>query len=182
MKIFTTAIVLAFAFTVWGTPALKAEVYTWTDENGIRHFSDQLPADAKGAKPAFPSYKYNEATDKQRTETDSNELQKVVDKIGENYDKQQQEDKRRQEEAEANRPPTMEERVAEEKTKLNQKIADLEAKPLEFFGSQKNKIRTIGYYNYRLADLEKDPEKYFSEPAPPFEGNVKYPAAEKEMP
>ena len=55
MKIFTTAIVLAFAFTVWGTPALKAEVYTWTDENGIRHFSDQLPADAKGAKPAFPS-------------------------------------------------------------------------------------------------------------------------------
>ena len=182
MKIFTIAIVLAFAFTVWGTPALKAEVYTWTDENGIRHFSDQLPADAKGAKPAFPSYKYNEATDKQRTETDSNELQKVVDKIGENYDKQQQEDKRRQEEAEANRPPTMEERVAEEKTKLNQKIADLEAKPLEFFGSQKNKIRTIGYYNYRLADLEKDPEKYFSEPAPPFEGNVKSPAAEKEMP
>lgn len=180
MKIVTTAIVLAFAFTVWGVPALKAEVYTWTDENGVKHFSDRPPADAKGAKPAFPSYAYDETADRQRTETESKELEKVIQTVDEDYEKTEQEEKRRQEEAEASQPPTMEERVAAEREKLNQKIADLEAKPLEFFGSQRNKIRTLGYYNYRLDDLAKDPEKYFSEPTQ-FEGNVKYPDAEKEM-
>ena len=63
----------------------------------------------------------------------------------------------------------MEERIQDEKTKLKLKIADLESQPLENFGSQQNKRRTIGYYKYRLADLEKDPEKYFNEPAPPLD-------------
>ena len=69
----------------------------------------------------------------------------------------------------------MEERVEDERTKLNLKIAELESLPLEHFGSQQNKIRSIGYYKYRLADLEKDSEKYFREPPPRFEGNVKIP-------
>ena len=180
MKIITAAIVLAFAFTVWGVTSLKAEVYTWTDQNGVKHFSDRPPADAKGAKPAFPAYEYDETADRQRTEADSKELQKVIKAVDADHEKAEQEEKRRQEEAEANRPPTMEERVAAERNRLNLKIAELEAKPLEFFGSQRNKIQTLGYYNYRLEDLAKDPEKYFREPTQ-FEGNVKNPAAEKEM-
>jgi len=181
MKIFTTALSLAFVITVWGVGALKAEVYTWTDENGVKHFSDQPPADAKGAKPAFPSYKYDEAADKQRTETDSKELQQVIKTIDKNYEDAQQEEKQRQEEAKANQPPTAEEAVAAEREKLELKIAELEAAPLDFFGSQRNKTLTIGYYRYRLEDLAKDPEKYFSEPTQ-FEGNVKKPSDDQEKP
>jgi hypothetical protein len=181
MKIFTTALSLAFVITVWGVGALKAEVYTWTDENGVKHFSDQPPADAKGAKPAFPSYKYDEAADKQRTETDSKELQQVIKTIDKNYEDAQQEEKQRQEEAKANQPPTAEEAVAAEREKLELKIAELEAAPLDFFGSQRNKTLTIGYYRYRLEDLAKDPEKYFSEPTQ-FEGNIKNPSGDQEKP
>jgi len=181
MKTITVAFVLMFALTVFGVTAPNAEVYTWTDENGDKHFSDRLPADAKGAKQAFPAYEHDDAADRQRTETDSKELQKVIKTIDEDYEKAQQEEKRSQEEAEANRPPTMEERVAAEREKLNQKIAELEEQPLEFFGSQRNKILTIGYYNYRLEDLAKDPEKYFSEPTQ-FEGNVRHPSDEQEKP
>ena len=68
---------------------------------------------------------------------------------------------------------TQAELIAEETERLLKKIAALEAKPLDFFGSQRNKILTIGYYKYRLEDLAKDPDKYFKEPAR-FEGNVKY--------
>jgi hypothetical protein len=49
----------------------------------------------------------------------------------------------------------------------------LEARPLDYFGSQRNKTITIGYYKYRLEALLQNPEKYFKEPAK-FEGNVKY--------
>ncbi len=174
MKTITVAFVLAFALTVFGVGAPNAEVYIWTDEKGVKHFSDRPPADAKGAKPAFPAYEYDEAADKKRTETDSQELEKIVKTIDEKHEKAEQEERQRQEEAEANRPPTMEEKVAAEREKLNQKIAELEAQPLEFFGSQRNKIRSIGYYKYRLEDLANNPDKYFTEPTR-FEGNIKIP-------
>jgi len=71
-----------------------------------------------------------------------------------------------------NQELSQEDKIAAEKERLEEKIADLEAKPLEYFGSQKNKRTRIGFYKYRLETLEQDPEKYFSEPEK-FEGNVK---------
>ena len=174
MKIYITAILFAIALTVFGVPDSRAEVYTWTDENGVKHFSDQPPADAKGAKPAFSAYEYDEAADRKRTQTDKKELQKVVKNLEETYEKEQQEEKLRQEEEEASQPPTMDEKVAAERDKLLRKIDELESYPLDYFGSQRNKILTLGYYRYRLEDLGKDPEKYFSEPTK-FEGNVSHP-------
>ena len=181
MKIITVAFVLAFALTVFGVVAPNAEVYTWTDENGVKHFSDRRPAEAKGAKPAFAEYQYDEAADKKRTDTESQELEKIVKTIDAENEKTEQEERQRQKEAEENRPPTMEEKVAAEREKLKQKIAVLEAQPIEFFGSQRNKIKTLGYYNYRLEDLASNPEKYFSEPTR-FEGNVKIPEEGQEKP
>ena len=175
MKIFIMTIVLAFTVTVLGIANSEAEIYTWTDENGVKHFSDGPPAEARGAKPAFQTYEYDEAADRQRTESDQKDIEKAVKDINQEYAEAEQEKKRQEEEAEENRPPTMEERIEDERTKLNLKIAELESLPLDHFGSQQNKIRSIGYYKYRLADLEKDPEKYFREPPPRFEGNVKNP-------
>jgi len=181
MKTVLSAIILTFALTVLGIPSTIAEVYTWTDENGIKHFSDQPPEDPKDrVKPAFRSYEYNEAADRKQNETNSKELEKIVQSIDEDYEKAQQEKKRRREEAEANQPPTMQERVAAERERLNKKIAELQAQPLEFFGSQRNKIRALGYYNYRLEDLARDPEKYFGEPTN-FEGNVKLSGDEQDQ-
>ena len=65
-----------------------------------------------------------------------------------------------------------EDKIAAEKERLEAKIAELEEKPLEYFGSQKNKRTRIGFYKYRLETLEQDPDKYFSEPEK-FEGNIK---------
>jgi len=65
-----------------------------------------------------------------------------------------------------------EDRIVAEKERLEDKISELEAKPLEYFGSQKNKRTRIGFYKYRLETLEQDPEKYFSEPEE-YQGNLK---------
>jgi hypothetical protein len=180
MKIFITAIVLALTVTVLGVANPNArEVYTWTDENGVKHFSDTPPAEAEGAKPVFKEYQYDEAADRQRTESDEKAIQKDITEINQEYEAAQQEKKQREEEAEANQPPTLEERVEDERTRLKLKISELESLPLDHFGSQQNKIRSIGYYKYRLEDLEKDPEKYFSQPPPRFEGNFKIPASDE---
>jgi hypothetical protein len=57
---------------------------------------------------------------------------------------------------------------------LEKRIAFLEEQPLEYFGSQRNKIMRIGYYHYQIQELMQDPDKYFNQPAS-FEGNVKVP-------
>jgi peptidoglycan hydrolase CwlO-like protein len=64
------------------------------------------------------------------------------------------------------------EEITAEKERLETKIADLESRPLDYFGSQKNKRAQIGFYKYRLELLLQDPDKYFSEPEK-FEGNIK---------
>ena len=66
------------------------------------------------------------------------------------------------------------ERIAAEKQMLENKIAELEAKPLSYYGSQKNKRTRVGFYKYRLETLLSDPEKYFSHPEH-YEGNIKTP-------
>jgi hypothetical protein len=67
---------------------------------------------------------------------------------------------------------SQEDKIAAEKEMLEAKIAELEEKPLDYFGSQKNKRVRIGYYRYRLEALNTDPDKYFSQPSQ-FQGNVK---------
>jgi len=77
-----------------------------------------------------------------------------------------------EEEVAENQEPSQEDKIAAEKERLEAKIAELEEKPLEEFGSQKNKRTRIGFYKYRLETLEQDSEKYFSEPEE-YQGNLK---------
>ncbi|MCK4986870.1 MAG: DUF4124 domain-containing protein [Desulfobacterales bacterium] len=155
-------------------PASNADVYSWTDENGVKHFGNQPPDNAANAKMVFKEEPHDEAADQQRTETQNRELTELIRDLEEEEQRQAAENRKKAAEAEQNREPTQQERVAAERERLEAKIAELEEKPLDYFGSQKNKRVRIGYYRYRLETLMADPDKYFSQPSG-FEGNVKDP-------
>ncbi|MCP4626430.1 MAG: DUF4124 domain-containing protein [bacterium] len=167
-------ILIISALFVLGISTVNAEVYTWVDENGVRHYSDSPPEEAEDAKVVFPEYQYDESVDKNRTLKDQHEMNALIEEIERESAQDQAEAKKQTQEAEENRPPTQEELVAIEKERLEKKIAFLEKQPLEYFGSQRNKIVRLGYYHYRIRDLMEDPDEYFRQPAP-FEGNVKIP-------
>ena len=166
-------IVISFVLGIllW-VPASNADVYTWTDENGVKHFGTQPPENATDARVVFKEEPHNAAADQKRTEAQEKEVTELIRELEKEEAEQAAEAKQKAAEAEKNRKPTQQERIAAEKERLNEKIADLEAKPLDFYGSQKNKRVRIGYYRYRLETLMSNPEKYFSEPSR-FEGNVK---------
>jgi hypothetical protein len=100
------------------------------------------------------------------------EWKSLIDQIEADDREAAEEAERRAREARSNQEPSLDERTAAEKKRLEETIADLEEKPLEFFGSQKNKRVRLGYYRYRLDALMKDPENYFNNPES-FEGNIK---------
>jgi len=155
-------------------PASNADIYSWTDENGVKHFGNQPPENAADVKVVFEEEPHDEAADKQRTETQNRELTELIRDLEEEEQREAAEERKKAAEAEQNKAPTEQDRVAAERERLETKIAELEEQPLENFGSQKNKRVRIGYYRYRLEALNADPDKYFSDPAQ-FEGNVKNP-------
>jgi hypothetical protein len=165
------SLIFLMGIVVW-VPASNADVYSWTDENGVRHFGNQPPENAADAKILFKEEPYDAAADQQRTDTQNRELTELIRELEQEEQRQAAEARKKAAEAEQNRAPTQQERVAAERERLENKIAELEEKPLEYFGSQKNKRVRIGYYRYRLEDLNANPDKYFSQPSQ-FEGNVK---------
>jgi hypothetical protein len=44
----TTALVTVLGVILWAAPA-SAQLYKWTDERGVTHYSEKPPADKKGA-------------------------------------------------------------------------------------------------------------------------------------
>ena len=173
MKLLNILIILML--TIFGASVVNADVYTWVDENGIRHYSDSPPEDAEDAKVMFPEYQYDESADKKRSKQDKQQLNRLIKEIEADNARDQEEARKKAQAAQQNQKPTREELIAAEKERLEKKIAFLKEQPLEYFGSQRNKIVRIGYYHYQIQDLMQDPEKYFNQPAS-FEGNVKYPA------
>ena len=172
MKFLNILIICVITFFCVAT--LNAEIFIWTDEKGVKHYSDHPPENGKNYKVQTEpqTNQQDEEADQNQTEAAQEQIQDFIKEADENYEKQQREEKLQAEEAEINRPPTQEEKIAAEKEKLEQKISELEEQPLEYFGSQRNKLVRIGFYRYRLEALLEDPDKYFKNPEN-FEGNVK---------
>lgn len=165
------SLVFLIGILLWA-PASYADVYSWTDENGVKNFGNEPPENAVNVKLIFKEKPHDAAADQQRTDTDNKEVTELIRELEKEEQQQAAEDRRKAAAAAANRKPTPEERIALEKKRLEAKIADLEEKPLSYFGSQKNKRVRIGYYRYRMEALMRDPDQYFNQPTA-FEGNVK---------
>ncbi|UCF89885.1 MAG: DUF4124 domain-containing protein [Desulfobacterales bacterium] len=153
---------------------LNADIYTWTDKNGVKHFSNQPPANAGDATVIFREYQFDAAAHEKRVELEQQEWQTLIQDIEREEKRAQEEARRKAEEARKNQPPTRDELISSEKDRLEKKIAELEDKPLDYFGSFKNKRVRLGYYRYRLQTLMESPDDYFNHPEK-FEGNIKYP-------
>lgn len=164
--------VSAACWLLVGSAHLYADIYTWTDENGIRHYSTSPPSDANDPHIIFKEYQYDAADDQRRTDMDQQELKAIVDQIEADERKAAEASEQRAEEARKNRQPSINERAAAEQKRLQELIAETQEKPLEYFGSFENKRGRLRYYQNRLETLARDPEKYFNDPES-FRGVVK---------
>ncbi|MGD8961549.1 MAG: DUF4124 domain-containing protein, partial [Desulfobacterales bacterium] len=115
---------LVLGILLW-VPVSNADVYTWTDENGVKHFGTQPPENATDARVVFKEEPYNAAADQKRTEAQEKEVTELIRVLEKEEAEQAAEAKQKAAEAEKNRKPTQQERIAAENRRLNKKIADL---------------------------------------------------------
>jgi Skp family chaperone for outer membrane proteins len=168
LLLFLLAILLA-------ATTLKADIYQWTDKNGVKYFSNQPPPEhADDAKVIYKEDETNAAEDQKQTQPDQHESDNLMQENQTNEQRTEAVSPNDQQGTEQNKQLSREERIQAEKESLEKQITDLEERPLSYFGSAKNKRTRIGFYRYRLDTLMHNPDQYFNTPQT-FEGNVTEP-------
>jgi hypothetical protein len=160
-------------FIIPGLSYISADVYRWTDDRGTVSYGNLPPADARDLRLMFKE----SASPPIAGTPPQDEARSDAEAVIQEPEEEKNSDEEAQPKAESVKrtvPPSRQEVIAQETEKLEKKIAELEALPLEHFGSQKNKRVRIGYYQNRLDVLKTNPTDYFSNPVP-FEGNIKAP-------
>jgi hypothetical protein len=160
-------------FALPGLSYLSADVYRWADEQGNMFYGNTPPSNARNVKLMFKEAASAPGAGAAAQDEGQRSAEAIVQELEE--EKAREEEARKEAESvKRNAPPGRDELIAREKVKLEKKIAELEAQPLDYFGSQNNKRVRIGYYQYRLDALMSNPDEYFANPES-FEGNVKTP-------
>ena len=164
-------IIAALFFVIPALSYLNADIYRWTDSRGNVVYGNLPPSNADNVKLMFRETPGSPGTKPLAAQDDSSSVEAIIRGLDEEVQREEQ----ARQEAESTKPSAplkQEEMIVVEKANLEKKINELEALPLDHFGSQKNKRIRIGYYQYRLETLLTNPEDYFNNPEP-FEGNIK---------
>jgi hypothetical protein len=160
-------------FVIPGLSFISADVYRWTDGTGTVSYGNQPPADARDLKLMFKEYATPQGAGTASPDDARSDGETIIEEP-EEEGSSEEEAPRKAESFTPNAPLSRQEEIAQEKEKLETKITELQALPLEYFGSQKNKRVRISYYQNRLDALRTNPEDYFANPVR-FEGNIKTP-------
>ena len=158
----SSAIVIAFLFAVLFASGIQAEIYSWTDENGIKHYSHTPPpegtAQVKTSQEISPGPAATSSSP-QAAQADIKIGQENIETIIDGLD--------RETETAAPKPHsgnqnlTRQERIQNEQKILEEKLAYLESLPGEAFANSRSRGVIIGQYQYRLQQLHSDPDSYF---------------------
>jgi hypothetical protein len=150
----TVAIIIIFVFACLTASGLEAEIYSWTDENGVKHYSNTPPPDSAtqiktaGEIPPNPQVSQSKKKiDEQNFETIFEEQDKANKSSIPTHGTTQQK-------------PSRQERIQIEQEILQEKLAYLENLPPDAFANSRSRNVIIGQYQYRLRQLLSDPDGY----------------------
>jgi hypothetical protein len=149
------AIVMVFIFAGLTASGVQAEIYSWTDENGVKHYSHTPPTDRSVRIKTAPEIRPGPTTD-QKTEKINEEN---IDAILEELDKEEPASTPKP--AKTQKPLSRQERIQAEKEKLADKIQYIEPLPPRAFTNSRSRQAIIGRYQYRLDQLLSNPDGYF---------------------
>jgi hypothetical protein len=149
------AMVMIFIFAGLTTSGVQAEIYSWNDENGVKHYSNTPPADQSVHIKTAPEIQSESTTDQEIEKLNEENIDAVLEAL------EREERASAPEPSKTPKPLSRPERIASEKEKLEEKITWLEQLPPEAYANARSKQAIIGRYRYRLELLESNSDEYF---------------------
>ena len=164
-------------FILPGLSYLSADIYRWTDKEGVVHFGDSVPSDALDVKVVSKEISSGTAAGAPAPGPDAKGTESILQELEDDLQRER-EARKQADEVKKIAPPTRADIVTREKERLEKMILELDQKPIEYYGgSPKIKASRMGYYESRLQALMADPDNYFKNPEP--EGNAPVPVPVK---
>jgi hypothetical protein len=150
------AIIIIFVFACLTASGLEAEIYSWTDENGVKHYSNTPPPDSATQIKAAREIPPNPQVSQSKEKIDEQNFEAIFE----------EQDKANKSSAPTRgttqQKPSRQERIQIEQEKLQEKLAYLENLPPDAFANSRSRNVIIGQYQYRLRQLLSDPDSYFN--------------------
>ena len=161
IKIIPFAAAMTIGLISMTASQLEANVYSWTDSNGVKHFSNSPPpSDQNSSIDVDHEIAYDRAADEERWDLDRKEWEELKQNL-EKTESQIIQERYSGENTEESQ--SLAEKVENEKFRLELEIARLEKMPATSFGyDMDGKRASIAFYRSRLKELETDPERYFN--------------------
>jgi hypothetical protein len=154
---FAACVTIVFALGCFSASGLQAEIYSWTDEKGVKHYSHTPPADPEFQITTDPEIPGNPA--------DTREPQMIyeenVETLLEQLDRETEASPAKG--SSPRQQPSRQERIQNEMQKLEDNLAYLESLPPNAFANSRSRDVIIGKYRYRLQQLKSDPDSYFEQ-------------------
>ena len=157
-------ICLVVVFTCLGFSRLGAEIYYWTDEDGVKHYSNDPPPAKNVSIETAEEIPNDPLADEQRDAVAEKTLKEIIDEFEKESESQLETESPETKikiPAQAGKPQTRQELIQKEKEKLEDIIAHLERQPVASFHNQRSKQQYIGRYRQKLQKLLESPDSYF---------------------
>ena len=136
---------------------LHAEIYSWTDEEGVKHYSHTPPPDRSLRVKTAPEIQENSADTRQIEKINEENVEALLEELDE-------ENKPSASTGSGPRPElSHQQRIDNEKKKLEEKLAYLEDLPPDAFANSRSRGVIVGRYRYRLQQLMSNPDDYFKQ-------------------
>jgi len=137
---------------------LHAEIYSWTDEKGVKHYSHTPPS-------ADRALRVKTAPEIQENSADTLEIEKINEENVEALLEELDEENKSSEAIDSGPRQELshQQRIQNEKKKLEEKLAYLENLPPDSFANSRSRGVIIGRYRYRLQQLLSNPDDYFKQ-------------------
>ncbi len=143
-------------------PALAGTIYTWTDANGVKRFSNSPPPEGATDVHTMDELETGSGDDDQTRQ----EYNRMVEDASNRADEQMAQDaEERAQAAEVERQQQADEmgqRIAAERERLQKQIDDIEGRGLGPNFSPGQKEAMIQKVQEQIDRLESDPEAYFN--------------------
>jgi hypothetical protein len=159
-------LIVALCFILPGLSYLSADIYRWTDKQGVVHFGNSAPSDAQDVQVVSREISSGPAAGAPALGPDTKSTESILQELEDDLQRER-EARKQADEVKKTAPPTLADSITREKARLEKKILELDEKPIEYYGgSPKIKAAQIGYYQSRLQALMADPDNYFKNPEP----------------
>ena len=149
------ALIIIFIISALIGSGVQAEIYSWTDENGVKHYSHTPPPDRALRVKTTAEIKSKAPVDQEKEKINDENVEAILKQLD------QEDAAASPKAAVTKKPPSRQERIQAEKQKLEDEIAWLDQLPPQAFANTRSKQAIIGRRQYRLDQLLSNPDVYF---------------------